>query len=104
MCCRSSASWRKGRLPNIEAPKSHSGSRPRPSDRANMNTRLFEAADCYLARLHINHPAEISSIFGNQPAVAAAYEGVRLEEHLCREHFVPDDRAGSGCGILRIWP
>ncbi len=28
-----------------------------------MKTRLFEAADCYLARLHVNHPAEISSLF-----------------------------------------
>jgi RNA recognition motif-containing protein len=56
MCCLSSANWRKGPQPNTEA--THFG-----SERGNMKTRLFEAADCYLARLHINHPAEISSLF-----------------------------------------
>ena len=32
-----------------------------------MESRLFEAVDCYLARLSLNHPAEISSLEINLP-------------------------------------
>src|SRR5580704_15414499 len=73
--CPSSVSWRKGPQPN----NSPGISSP---ERGTIKTRLFEAADCYLARLYTNHPAEISSIDINLP------ERQQMKEYALKNIYV----------------